>query len=460
MNKNDIFTTEIIDMTEDGEGIGKIDGFTVFVKDAVIGDVIEGKLIKVKKTYGYGRLMKVLTPSADRVVPPCPAAAPCGGCQLQALSYEAQLRFKESRVRGHLERIGHFAELPMEPIIGMDGEPLRYRNKAQFPVGRNRNGEIVTGFYAGRTHSIIPMEDCQLGSPVNRLVTKTVTSFMENYQIEPYDEENHRGLVRHILVRCGFHTGQVLVCLVINGKKLPHHEELVSRLREQIPGLVSVSLNVNREKTNVILGRELINLYGPGYLEDLIGGVRFRISPLSFFQVNPLQTEKLYGKALEFAGLTGDEIVWDLYCGIGTISLFLAQKAKQVYGVEIIPAAVENAKENAQINGMDNAEFFVGKAEEVLPEKYRQSGGSMAADVIVVDPPRKGCDEALLETMVKMAPERIVYVSCNSATLARDLRYLCDRGYELKRVQAVDMFPMCVSTEAVALMSLVSEEEK
>jgi len=452
MNKNDIFTTEIIDMTEDGEGIGKIDGFTVFVKDAVIGDVIEGKLIKVKKNYGYGRLMKVLTPSKDRVAPPCSAAAPCGGCQLQALGYEAQLRFKENRVRGHLERIGHFTELPMEHIIGMEGEPLRYRNKAQFPVGRDRNGKIVTGFFAGRTHSIIPMGDCQLGSPINRLVTETVISFMEKYHIEPYDEEDHRGLVRHILVRCGFSTGQVLVCLVINGKKLPHHEELVRRLREQVSGLVSVSLNVNREKTNVILGRELINLYGPGYLEDLIGDVRFRISPLSFFQVNPIQTEKLYGKTLEFAGLTGDEIVWDLYCGIGTISLFLAQKAKQVYGVEIIPAAVENARENAQINGMDNAEFFVGKAEEVLPEKYRQSGGSMAADVIVVDPPRKGCDETLLETMVKMAPDRIVYVSCNSATLARDMRYLCDRGYELKKVQAVDMFPMCVSTEAVCLL--------
>ena len=452
MNKNDLFTAEIIDMTEDGEGIGKIDGFTVFVKDAVIGDVIEGKLTKVKKTYGYGRLMKVLPPSADRVIPSCPVAAPCGGCQLQALSYEAQLRFKERRVKGHLERIGHFENLPMEPIIGMEGEPLRYRNKAQFPVGRGKDGRIVCGFYAGRTHSIIPMEDCQLGLPVNRQVTQTVISFMEEYHIEPYDEENHRGLVRHILVRCGFHTGQVMVCLVINGTRLPHDKELVSRLQKNVPGLVSVSLNINREKTNVILGRELVNLYGSGYLEDMIGDVRFRISPLSFFQVNPVQTEKLYGKALEFAGLTGDEIVWDLYCGIGTISLFLAQKAKQVYGVEIIPAAVENAKENAVLNRMENAEFFVGKAEEVLPEKYRQSGGKMAADVIVVDPPRKGCDEALLETMVKMGPERIVYVSCDSATLARDLRYLCDRGYEVKKVQPVDMFPMSVHCETVCLL--------
>ena len=376
MNKNDLFTTEIVDMTEDGEGIGKIDGFTVFVKDAVIGDVIEGKLTKVKKTYGYGRLMKVLTPSPSRVVPACPVAAPCGGCQLQALSYEGQLRFKENRVRNHLQRIGHFEYIPMEPIIGMEGEPFRYRNKAQFPVGKNKEGRIITGFYAGRTHSIIPMDDCMLGLPVNRQVTKTVTDFMEEYHIEPYDEENHRGLVRHILVRCGFHTGQVMVCLVINGNKLPRDKELVSRLQAAVPGLVSVSLSINRDKTNVILGRELINLYGPGYLEDMIGGVRFRISPLSFFQVNPIQTEKLYRKALEFAGLTGDEIVWDLYCGIGTISLFLAQKAKQVYGVEIIPAAVENAKENAALNQMNNAEFFVGKAEEVLPEKYR-SGSSM-----------------------------------------------------------------------------------
>lgn len=455
MDKNELFQTEIVDMTEDGEGIGKVDGFTVFIKDTVIGDRVEAKLIKNKKTYGYGRLMKVLEPSGFRVEPPCPVAAPCGGCQLQAMSYEGQLRFKEDRVRNHLERIGHFTDFTMEPIIGMEGEPIRYRNKAQFPVGRGKDGRIITGFYAGRTHSIIPVEDCLLGMPVNRQVTRLVTEFMEVYHIEPYDEETHRGLVRHILVRCGFYTGQVMVCLVINGNKLPHHPELVSRLKDEIPGLVSVSLNVNREKTNVILGRELINLYGPGYLEDMIGDVRFRISPLSFFQVNPVQTEKLYGKALEFAGLSSGEIVWDLYCGIGTISLFLAKKAKQVYGVEIIPAAIENAKENARLSHMDNAEFFVGKAEEVLPEKYAQSGGTMAADVIVVDPPRKGCDEALLETMVKMAPKRIVYVSCNSATLARDLRFLCDRGYELKKVQACDMFPMSVHVECVVLLSKV-----
>ncbi len=450
--KNQTFQTEIVDMTEDGEGIGKVNGFTVFIKDTVIGDRVEAKLIKNKKTYGYGRLMKVLEPSGFRVEPSCPVAVPCGGCQLQAMSYEGQLRFKEDRVRNHLERIGHFTDIPMEPIIGMEGEPLRYRNKAQFPVGRNKDGRIITGFYAGRTHSIISVEDCLLGMPVNRQVTRIVTEFMQAYHIEPYDEETHRGLVRHILVRCGAHTGQVMVCLVINGNKLPHHPELVSRLKDEIPGLVSVSLNVNREKTNVILGRELINLYGPGYLEDLIGDVRFRISPLSFFQVNPVQTEKLYGKALEFAGLSGGEVVWDLYCGIGTISLFLAKKAKQVYGVEIISAAIENAKENARLNHMDNAEFLVGKAEEVLPEKHRESGGTMAADVIVVDPPRKGCDEALLDTMVKMAPKRIVYVSCNSATLARDLRFLCDRGYELKRVQACDMFPMSVHCEAVCLL--------
>ena len=343
MDKNELFQTEIVDMTEDGEGIGKVDGFTVFIKDTVIGDRVEAKLIKNKKTYGYGRLMKVLEPSDFRVEPSCPVAAPCGGCQLQTMSYEGQLKFKESRVRSHLERIGHFTDIPMEPIIGMEGEPIRYRNKAQFPVGRGKDGRIITGFYAGRTHSIIPVEDCLLGMPVNCQVTRIVTEFMQAYHIEPYDEEMHRGLVRHILVRTGYHTGQVMVCLVINGNKLPQHEELVKRLLKALPGLVSVSLNVNREKTNVILGRELINLYGPGYLEDMIGDVRFRISPLSFFQINPVQTEKLYGKALEFAGLSGGEIVWDLYCGIGTISLFLAKKAKQVYGVEIIPAAIENA---------------------------------------------------------------------------------------------------------------------
>ncbi|MDY5665150.1 MAG: 23S rRNA (uracil(1939)-C(5))-methyltransferase RlmD [Blautia sp.] len=443
--KNDLVTLEIEDCGIDGEGIGKADGFTVFVKDAVIGDTVLAKIIKAKKNYGYGRLMEILKPSPYRVEPKCAIARQCGGCQLQALSYEKQLEFKENKVRGHLERIGGFSNLPMEPIIGMD-EPYHYRNKAQFPVGRAKDGRIVTGFYAGRTHSIIENRDCALGVPENKEVLDRVISHMEKYGIEPYDEGTGKGLVRHVLIRYGFFTGEVMVCLILNGTRLPREEELVETLRE-IPGMTSITININKKRSNVILGEELRLLWGKPYITDKIGDISYQISPLSFFQVNPRQTGKLYAKALEYADLHGEETVWDLYCGIGTISLFLAQKAKFVRGVEIIPAAIENARENARINGIENVEFFVGKAEEVLPEEYQRTG--TYADVIVVDPPRKGCDETLLSTIVEMQPKRVVYVSCDSATLARDLRYLCDRGYELVRVCPVDQFGNTVHVETV-----------
>ena len=450
MNKNDMFRTVIVDMSENGEGIGHFEGNTLFIKDTIVGDEVEGKVIKVKKNYGYGKALNILTPSPERVTPPCPVAAPCGGCQLQAMSYEGQLRFKENKVRNHLERIGHFTNLPMEPILGMDGEPFRYRNKAQFPFGRDKEGRIIAGFYAGRTHSIIPTEDCLLGHPVNSDILRRIIAHMEKHHIEPYSEETGKGLVRHALIRVGFHTGQIMVCLVINGRKLPAAEDLVRSLLE-IPGMTSISLNVNRERTNVILGHEILNLYGEGYITDTIGDITFRISALSFYQVNPQQTEKLYATALEYAGLTGNETVWDLYCGIGTISLFLAQQARQVYGVEIVPAAIDNARDNAALNGITNAEFYVGKAEEVVPELYRTKG--IHADVIVVDPPRKGCDAALLDTMLKMAPDRIVYVSCDSATLARDLRILVDGGYEIQRVRPCDMFSQGVHVESCVLLA-------
>lgn len=443
--KNEMVTLKIEDCGVDGEGIGKADGFTIFVKDAVIGDVVTAKIMKARKNYGYGRLMEVLTPSPDRVEPACAFARQCGGCQLQALSYEKQLAFKEKKVRGHLEHIGGFTDLPMEPIIGME-QPWHYRNKAQFPVGRNREGRIVTGFYAGRTHSIIENRDCVLGMPVNREVLDRVISHMEKYGIEPYDEMTGKGLVRHILIRYGYYTGEVMVCLVVNGNQIPEEKQLIASLRE-IPGMTSIMLNINRKRTNVILGEHICRLWGPPYITDRIGNLRYQISPLSFYQVNSFQTQKLYEKALEYADLTGEETVWDLYCGIGTISLFLAQKAKFVRGVEIIPAAIENARDNAKLNGISNVEFFVGKAEEVLPEEYEKNG--VYADVIVVDPPRKGCDQQLLETMVLMKPQRIVYVSCDSATLARDLRYLCDRGYELTRICPVDQFAQTVHVETV-----------
>ena len=447
--KNDLVTLEIEDCGIDGEGIGKADGFTVFVKDAVIGDTVTAKIIKAKKNYGYGRLMEVLKPSPYRVEPKCEFARQCGGCQLQALSYDQQLVFKTNKVKGHLERIGGFTDIPMEPIIGMD-ELFHYRNKAQFPVGRNKEGKIVTGFYAGRTHNIIENRDCALGVAENKEVLDRVIAHMEKYGIEPYNEATGKGLVRHVLIRYGYFTKEVMVCLILNGNKIPKEEQFVKSLCE-IPGMTSITINVNKKHSNVILGEEIRLLWGQEYITDRIGDISYQISPLSFYQVNPMQTQKLYAKALEYADLHGQETVWDLYCGIGTISLFLAQKAKFVRGVEIVPAAIENAKENAKLNGLENTEFFVGKAEEVLPREYKKNG--VYADVIVVDPPRKGCDETLLETMVEMNPERIVYVSCDSATLARDLKYLCERGYELRKVCPVDQFGMTVHVETVVLLS-------
>ena len=452
--KNDIVTLKIEDCGIDGEGIGKADGFTVFVKDAVIGDTVRAKIMKAKKNYGYGRLEEIITPSPDRVEPKCQFARQCGGCQLQALSYEKQLEFKTSKVRGHLERIGGFTDIPMEKILGMD-QPFHYRNKAQFPVGKSKDGRIITGFYAGRTHSIIENRDCALGVTRNKEVLDRVIAHMEKFHIQPYDENTGKGLVRHVLIRYGFFTDEMMVCLIINGEKLPGEEALVKSLR-QIPEAVSVMVNVNKKRNNVILGEKVRLLWGQPYITDKIGEISYQISPLSFFQVNPYQTGRLYGKALEYAQLSGNETVWDLYCGIGTISLFLAQKAKMVRGAEIIPAAIENAKENARLNGFDNTEFFVGKAEEVLPEQFARTGER--ADVIVVDPPRKGCDETLLSTIIKMQPDRVVYVSCDSATLARDLKYLCERGYELKKVCPVDMFPNTVSVETVVLLSQLKQK--
>ena len=458
MKKNDELTVRIEDISVSGEGIGRAEGMVLFVKDTVPGDLARVRIMKMKKTYGYARLMELLEASQDRVEPRCPSARSCGGCQLQHMSYARQLQFKTEKVRNNLMRIGGFDEALlqqiMEPIIGME-DPWRYRNKAQFPVGKDSNGHIVTGFYAGRTHRIIPNRDCVLGIEENQEILDLIIAHMEQYHIEPYDESTGKGLVRHVLIRSGYSTGELLVCLIINGTELPYAEELADRLFT-VPGMTSLSLNVNRSRGNRILGEEVILLRGRATITDTIGAVRYQISPISFFQVNPVQTEKLYATALEYAGLTGGETVWDLYCGIGTISLFLAQKAARVYGVEIVPEAVRDAESNAELNGFGNTRFFAGKAEEILPEFYeneRQQGRKPYADVMVVDPPRKGCDAALLETMLKMRPERIVYVSCDSATLARDLKILAAGGYELRRVRAADMFPQGVHVETVVLMS-------
>ena len=492
MNKNDIFIVDITDLTNEGEGVGKgDDGFTFFIHGAIPGDRVKASVTKMKKTYGYARIVEILEPSKDRVEPMCPVAGKCGGCSLLHMSYESELRFKENKVKAAIERIGGFEEgsFDIEPIIGFPRiehlnalhqeeafqknsdvkidvtRPTHYRNKAQFPVGRDSDGKLVTGFFAGRSHRIIPVDDCMIEHEVTGEILRCVKSYMMKNHVTAYDEASGKGLIRHIMVRVGFATGEVGVCLVINGDNIPAKEELVNAIKDAVfefsievvftdnlnvkneLSLKSLSLNINKENTNVIMGHKLITIFGNNYITDEINGIKFHISPMSFYQVNHTGVEKLYGKALEFAGLSGEETVWDLYCGIGTISLFLAKKAKKVYGVEIVPEAIENAKENANLNGIENADFYVGAAETLalsLPKP----------DVIVVDPPRKGCDEKLLETMLKYMPEKIVYVSCDPATLARDLKILCENStYKLKKVQPVDMFSGSCHVETVCLLS-------
>ena len=480
--KDDVLTVDITDIGNDGEGMGKINGYTLFIKDAVIGDKVRAKVMKAKKNYAYAHLEEVISPSEYRISPKCPVARQCGGCQIQSMSYERQLEFKQSKVRNNIVRLGgfdaEFIDGLMQPIIGME-EPWEYRNKAQFPVGCNKEGNIVTGFYAGRSHNIIPMTSCYIGTKENEAVMEIVKTHMEKSYVRPYDESTGKGLVRHVLIRKGFTSGEIMVCLVINyrsgsGKKqtsgasveyITNQKELVERL-SKIKGMSSISVSINTEKTNVIMGLEVHTIWGKDTISDTLCGLKFEISPLSFYQVNPVQTRKLYEQAIEYAALTGKETVWDLYCGIGTITLSMAKTAGRVYGIEVIPEAIEDAKRNAERNGISNAEFYCGKAEEVLPEFYEKKrktvvggddGSSLHPDVIVVDPPRKGCDSVCLETMLKMQPERIVYVSCDSATLARDLRILADGGYTLKAIRPCDMFPWTVHVETVCLLSKLHE---
>ena len=461
MKKNDVVTVEVTDIGIGGEGIGKVDGYILFIKDAVIGDTVEVKVMKAKKNYGYARLMRIVKESAFRVSARCPEARRCGGCQIQEMDYRKQLEFKNTKVRNNLIRLGSVEEelldQIMEPIAGME-EPFRYRNKAQFPIGVDKEGNLIAGFYAGRTHQIIPVpnRDCVLGVPENKVILDQILDYMREEKISAYDEKNHSGLVRHILTRIGFTTGEIMVCLIVNGtkKQLKHIDKLVDDLKT-IEGMTSIIVNTNTDKTNKILGLRCETVWGQDYIEDYIGNIKYQIGPLSFYQVNPQQTKVLYSKALEYAELKGQELVWDLYCGIGTISLFLAQKAKQVYGVEIIKEAIDDARRNAALNHMDNVEFFVGKAEEVVPAQYEKTG--IHPDVIVVDPPRKGCDAILLNTMLDMAPKRIVYVSCDPATLARDLKILCEEKYTLEKVSVVDQFSHSVHVESVCALKRVDE---
>ena len=498
--KGDMIELDIIDMSTTGEGIGKTGAFTWFVKDSVVGDRISASVMKTKKSYGYARLNEVIKPSKDRIQPQCSVARACGGCSLQNMSYESQLELKDKMIINNLIRIGKFpkdyfvdeTDLKEEkdvcihyPIIGMEN-PWRYRNKSIYPISIKK-GSAVYGFYAARTHSVIEVDDCLIGIEENKSIMEAVIGFIEKYNIAVYDEINHRGLVRNVLIRKGFATGELMVCIVINGDKLPHSNKLVDSLLKAAK-IKSISYNVNTAKSNVILGEKEVNLYGDRYIYDYIADIKFRISAKSFFQVNPIQTRKLYDTVLKFANLSKDETVWDLYCGIGSISLYMSKQAGKVYGIEIVKAAVEDALENAKLNKIENVNFLLGEAEKVLPELYDRASAKMLnkefedkdeisgfveieeeysmggiesipikdileVDCLVLDPPRKGCDKACLDTILKIKPKRIVYVSCDSATLARDLEYLCEKEYELKKVQGVDMFGWSMHVETVALLS-------
>ena len=513
LKKNQIIELEITDIGVNGEGIGKYEGCTFFVKDAVIGDSVKAVITLMKKGYGFAKMLEVLNASSCRIDAPCPNARRCGGCQIMEMSYEEQLRFKEQKVRNNLEKIGGFKGIEVLPIIGMDAKevvPIRYRNKMQFPIGRDKEGNIVAGFFAGRTHSIINAEDCLVAPEVSNLILHTVKSFIEYHKISVYNEKTGQGLIRHLVLRTGYRTGEIMVCLVLNGGSLNENiytknvdidaafvDKLVNLPQEEMGltedgqpyKITSICINTNRENTNVILGREVRCLYGQPFIYDEIcmnagelrgndkklGSLKFKISPLSFYQVNSVQMEKLYATALDFADLSGNETVWDLYCGTGTISLFLAQRAGQVKGVEIVPDAIRDAKENAKLNGITNAEFFCGKSEEVFPQYIRMQQEALSEDeelaagagsqtdtsnqtVVVLDPPRKGCDRILLDTLLETEPDRIVYVSCDSATLARDLKILSEK-YDIKKVQPVDMFPNSVHVESCVLLERVSNRK-
>ena len=449
LSKDKMYVVDIVDIGQGGVGIGKFEGFTVFVDGGLVKDKIKVKITKSKKNYAVGDIVEIIEPSPYRVERKCSKELKdCGGCQIQELDYQEQLNIKTNEVKQVISRIGKLEDVVVHPALGME-EPFRYRNKAQFPI-QKVDGSPVIGFYKKKSHDIIPTDQCIIQHDVNDKIIKIIKTYIRAYKVSVYDEKTHTGVLRHLVTKVGFTSKEVMVVLVANGRKLPYLNELASVLKENIPGFKTLVVNVNREKTNVILGNENRVIYGDGKINDNIGDLVFEISPLSFFQVNPVQTEVLYNKALEYAALGENDTVFDIYCGIGTISLFLAQRAKKVYGIEIVEEAIKDAKRNAEINNLDNVEFYVGKAEDVVPKMYKQG---KRANVVVVDPPRKGCDEKVLDTIVSMQPDRVVYVSCNPSTLARDLAYLNEKGYKSLEVQPVDMFPCSSHVESVALIN-------
>jgi 23S rRNA (uracil1939-C5)-methyltransferase len=448
VEKNMDYIMTIDNMGYEGEGVGKIDNFTVFVAGAIIGERVKVKIVKLSKNFAFGKLLEIIETSKSRIEPVCSIYKNCGGCNIQHVEYGAQLDFKTNRVMQVMNRVGKLEGVIIHPTIGMKS-PYNYRNKVQLPVS-NKNGEVSIGFYAARSHDIINMETCHIQDKVADIVVKLTKQWMKEYAVQSYNEENHQGSIRHIMIRKGFKTGEIMVVVVTKGKSLPFKEEFIALMTKKIQGLVSIVQNINNEKTNVILGAQCKTLWGKDTITDYIGEFKFEVSALSFFQVNSIQTEVLYSKALEYANLSGGEVVLDAYCGTGTISLFLSQKAKKVYGVEIVPEAIENAKINAKENNVHNTEFIVGEAEQVIPKLISEG---VRADVVVVDPPRKGCDKTLLEAISSMKPKTIVYVSCDPGTLARDLGILEELGYKTLEIQPVDMFPQTAHVECVAKLS-------
>lgn len=449
VKKNETLTLTFEDLTHEGNGVAKIDGYPIFVPHGLPGEEAEVKVVKVNKRFGYGKLLNIKKASPHRVTPPCDVFYKCGGCQLQHMSYDLQLEMKRNQVKNVMQKVAHLDHVPVHPVLGME-DPWRYRNKIQIPVGE-KDGNLITGFYQARSHRIIDdMDTCVIQNELGDRMVEAVRRIATDLGIEAYDEETHKGVLRHIIVRTAFGTNDTMIIFVTKTNTVPHQEQLIKQLTETYPAIKSIIHNVNSEKTNVILGKKTKTIYGEDYIYDSIGDLKFKISPRSFYQVNPTQTKVLYDKALEYANVSAEDVVIDAYCGIGTISLFLAQNAKKVYGVEVVPDAIQDAKINAKLNGITNAEFVVGEAEKIMPWWTKQG---LRPDVIVVDPPRKGCDETFLQAMIAMEPKRIVYVSCNPSTLARDLRILEDGGFETKEVQPVDMFCQTNHVECVALLT-------
>lgn len=446
LKKNEVHTGKVIDLTHEGHGVVKIDRYPVFVPNALIEEEIEYKLIKVKKNFAIGKLLEVKNKSKDRVEPPCVYYYKCGGCQLQHMTYQAQLNMKKEQVVNLFHRKGPFEDTPIQPTLVME-QPWRYRNKSQIPVGKDKDNKAIMGFYRQRSHDIIDMDSCLIQDEQHQNIMNYVKQWFNELNMSIYDEKNKRGLMRHLVIRTGYHTDEIMVIFVTNGKKFKNANVLVQKLISEFPNITSIKQNINDTHSNVIMGPQSVTLYGKDKIIDELSEVTFNISDQSFYQINSAQTEKLYQKAIDYAQLSGEEIVLDTYCGIGTIGLYMAPQAKHVYGVEVVPSAIKDAQENATKNQLNNTTFECGKAEDVILEWKAQG---IKPDVVMVDPPRKGCDETFIKTLLKLNPKRIVYISCNPSTQQRDAQLLSD-NYHLVEITPVDMFPQTTHIETVAL---------